>query len=196
MGYVDLGLLIPTQVDAMVDHVKDTKGLIFDMRGYPNGTAWAISPRLNVWGSKTLAIGYSRTICGADTGNADVRTASFNLKMPPTPSKPMYRGKVVMLINRITLSQAEHTGIAFEAACGLTFIGSPTAGSNGDVTDLYLPGGIGVTFTGLGIKHADGRQLQRVGIHPDIPVAPTVKGLREGKDEVLDRALAFLRTGK
>lgn len=196
IGYVDLGRLMPTQVDAMFDQVKNTRALIFDMRGYPNGTAWEIAPRLNVKGASSMSSCYWKTICGTDAGLSDVNTATFSQKMPPTGSKPLYRGKVVMLINEVTQSQAEHTGLAFEAACGMTFIGSPTAGSNGDITDLRLPGGVEISFTGLGIKHADGRQLQRVGLQPDIPVAPTVEGLRAGMDEVLDRALAFLGEGK
>lgn len=196
IGYVDLGRLMPTQVDAMFDQVKNTQALIFDMRGYPNGTFFDIAPRLNVKEASSMSSCYWKTISGTDAGTTDTSTATFLQKMPPTGSKPLYRGKVVMLINEVTLSQAEHTGLAFEAACELTFIGSPTAGSNGDVTDLCLPGGVVISFTGLGIKHADGRQLQRVGLQPDIPVSPTVKGLRAGKDEVLDRALAFLREGR
>ncbi len=35
------------------------------------------------------------------------------------------------------------------------------------------------------------RQLQRIGIVPHIVAAPTVRGLREGKDEVLERAVAW-----
>jgi len=44
-------------------------------------------------------------------------------------------------------------------------------------------------------RHADGRPLQRVGILPDIWAEPTINGLREGRDEVLERAVEFLRSG-
>jgi hypothetical protein len=37
---------------------------------------------------------------------------------------------------------------------------------------------------------------QRIGIKPDISVYPTVKGIQAGKDEVLERAIEFLKTGK
>jgi hypothetical protein len=36
--------------DAIFEKFKDTKGIIFDMRGYPRGTAWAIAPRINTKG--------------------------------------------------------------------------------------------------------------------------------------------------
>ncbi|MGI8550126.1 MAG: S41 family peptidase [Dehalococcoidia bacterium] len=75
----------------------------------------------------------------------------------------------------------------------MTIVGSATNGANGDVTRVALPGGIGVRFSGHDVRHADGRQLQRVGIQPDIEVYPTIAGLRAGRDEVLEAALALLR---
>jgi C-terminal processing protease CtpA/Prc len=64
------------------------------------------------------------------------------------------------------------------------------------VTNLSLPGGLYVSFSGHDVRHADGRQLQRTGLVPDIEVRPTLAGLRAGRDEVLERALSFLREGK
>ncbi len=46
------------------------------------------------------------------------------------------------------------------------------------------------------VRHADGRQLQRVGLRPDVPVQPTIAGVRAGRDEVLDAALAYLKGGR
>ena len=100
-----------------------------------------------------------------------------------------------MLIDERTISQAEHTGLFFEAANGTKFIGSPTQGANGDVTNFWLPGGISVRFSGQGVWHADGRQLQRVGLQPTVEVRPTLAGIRAGKDEVLDRAIEYLQHG-
>jgi C-terminal processing protease CtpA/Prc len=57
-----------------------------------------------------------------------------------------------------------------------------------DATNLSVPGGIYVRFSGQGVWHADGRQLQRVGLQPDVEVHPTLAGIRTGKDEVLDTA--------
>jgi C-terminal processing protease CtpA/Prc len=67
----------------------------------------------------------------------------------------------------------------------LPFVGTPTAGANGDVTYMVLPGNLQISFTGHNVRHADGRQLQRVGIQPTIRVAPTIRGISEGRDEVL-----------
>lgn len=42
------------------------------------------------------------------------------------------------------------------------------------------------------LKHSDGRQLQRVGLVPDIEVMPTIHGIQSGRDELLDAAIDYL----
>jgi hypothetical protein len=34
-----------------------------------------------------------------------------------------------------------------------------------------------------------------IGVQPTIPVSPTIEGVGAGRDEVLERALAYVRTG-
>jgi C-terminal processing protease CtpA/Prc len=100
---------------------------------------------------------------------------------------------VVVLIDESAISQAEYTCQFLESAANATFIGSPTNGTDGDVTDVGLPGSITVSFTGQGVCHGDGRQAQRIGILPDVKAAPTRAGLRAGRDEVLEAAIRFLK---
>jgi C-terminal processing protease CtpA/Prc len=38
----------------------------------------------------------------------------------------------------------------------------------------------------------DGRETQRIGIVPDIEVKPTIKGVREGRDELLEKAIEII----
>ena len=73
-----------------------------------------------------------------------------------------------MLIDERAISQAEHTGLFFKAANNTTFVGSSTIGANGDVTTFLLPGGLRVSFTGHDVRWPDGRQLQRIGLVPDV----------------------------
>lgn len=193
IAYADLDRLEQKDVDAFFEAAKETRAMVLDMRGYPNGTAWSIAPRLNIKGAKVGA-SFRRNLVTGRPSEGDISLA-FDQKLPTT-DKALYRGKVVMLINQETISQAEHTGLFFESVCDVTFVGSPTTGANGDVTVMMLPGGVMVPFTGHDVRHVDGRQLQRVGLQPHIPVAPTLDGLRSGKDEVLDRALEFIRTGQ
>ena len=192
IGYVDLRVLTVADVDPMFAALVDTRAIIFDMRGYPKGTAWSIGPRLAGPVAKLAVARYDVPIVAHPDAKSSLTTEHRQLSLDGG-REPGYPGRTVMLIDERTISQAEYTGMIFEAANGTEFVGTETAGANGDVTSLRLPGGVSVRFTGADIGFADGRQLQRVGIVPDVRAAPTIAGLRAGKDEVLDAAIAHLR---
>ena len=195
IGYCDLERLMRNDVDTMLERLKDARAIIFDLRGYPQGTAWTLAPRLNVKGAKHAAAFQRVLLSGGSTSEEGQARYSF-LQPLPTSDKWKYKGKTVTLIDERAISQSEHTGLFLEAACGTSFIGSRTAGANGDITNLTLPGGIVIGFTGHDVRHADGRQLQRIGLVPHVEVRPTLAGIRAGKDEVLERAIRYVREGK
>ena len=194
-GYVDLDRLQGGEVDKMFETIKNAPAVIFDMRGYPNGTAWAIAPRLTEKKNLVAAL-FSRPLLEAtnlsSSEAADSPSYSFAQRIPERQGE-VYRGKVVVLINEDAISQSEHSCLFFETATDVTFIGTPTAGANGDVTTMVLPGNLTVSFSGHDVRHADGRQLQRVGIQPTIRVERTIRGVTEGRDELLDAAVKFLQ---
>ncbi|QQD11601.1 hypothetical protein JAZ75_13250 [Sphingobacterium sp. UDSM-2020] len=97
------------------------------------------------------------------------------------------------MVNEISQSQSEYTAMALRALPNSLIVGNTTAGADGDVSYINLPGGISTTISGLGIYYPDGRETQRVGIVPDIIVNPTISGVKSGKDEVLDKAVEILR---
>jgi C-terminal processing protease CtpA/Prc len=178
------------------------QAIVFDMRGYPQGTAWTIAPRLtskkNVPAAKFTRkeVNYP-VITNTESDENNVETWSTFIQNIPNPTdKWQYKGKTVMLINEDTQSQAEHTGLFFKAANNTQFIGSQTAGANGDVTNFVVPGGLTLNFSGQTVWFPNGKQLQRTGLVPDILVKPTIKGIQAGKDEVLARAILYLETGK
>jgi C-terminal processing protease CtpA/Prc len=192
IGYVDLRTLLVPEVGPMFEDLKASRAIVFDMRGYPNGTAWSIAPRVNTRRARYGAQFLEPLVTGASGEGADSRIR-FLQRIPELPhDAAIYSGKVIVLIDDRAISQAEHTCLFLAETAGATFIGSPTHGANGDVTVMRLPGGLRMSFTGQEVRHVDGRQLQKVGIQPDVLVRPTLAGLRAGKDEVLDRALAYL----
>jgi C-terminal processing protease CtpA/Prc len=191
LGYADLTRLTIPEVEGLFERVKGTRALILDMRGYPNGTGWSITPHLNTRGATQGPLFRRRQVSGLFDERSQTGL-DFTQPLPSYPVAAKYTGRTVMLIDERTVSQAEHSGLFFEAANGTKFIGSQTAGANGDVTYFALPGIASVRFSGHDVRHADGRQLQRIGLVPDVPAAPTIQGIREGKDEVLDRAVRYL----
>lgn len=81
-------------------------------------------------------------------------------------------------------------------ALGATIIGSTTAGADGDISYVSLPGDMSTVFSGLGIYYPDGGEIQQVGIVPDIICKPTITGVKAVRDEPLERDVLFIETGK
>lgn len=194
-GYVDLGRLEVGEVDKMFETIKNAPAVIFDMRGYPTGSAWEIAPRLTEKKNVVAAL-FSRSLLEpsslTSSDYADHASYAAAQKLPDAKGS-VYKGKVVMLINEEAISRAEHACLFFEAATDVTFVGTPTQGANGDVTLMVLPGNLPISFSGHDIRHADGRQLQRLGIQPHVKVVPTIRGLIDGRDEILDAAIKHLQ---
>ncbi len=197
IGFADLTRLVPSDVLAMFDAFAGAKWIVFDLRGYPNGTAWSIAPRLSEAQQTPAALFERRDVRAADFTSSHPesvrRTKTFVQRLPERTAAP-WRGRSILLIDERAVSQSEHTGLFLRAANGTRFIGSPTAGANGDVTSFELPGGLQVRFTGQSVRWPDGTLLQRRGLQPDVEAKPTIAGIRAGRDEVLEAALAWLRS--
>lgn len=50
-----------------------------------------------------------------------------------------------------------------------------------------------VMHTAQGIYTPDGGQTQRIGVSPDIEVKKTIEGIKEGRDEVKEAAIAYIQ---
>lgn len=204
IGYADLTRLQIEQIDKMFEQLEFCDALIFDLRGFPKGTGWEISGRLNsdkmvVAGrkvrsaTKTAAIIKCPKVTTFDTTEDELRTKYSNSFATVGGSrKPSYSGKTVLLVDERTISQGEFTAQMFKAANNTILIGSQTAGANGDLTNFCIPGNLRIELTGQAVFHPDGSVLQRVGLTPDVVIQPTIEGVRSNKDEVLEGAHNFL----
>src|SRR5690606_24832032 len=126
----------------------------------------------------------------ANLKNPGEFTRSKSLEIPPQGES--YKGKLVVLINEVSQSQAEYTTMAFRAGDNTTIVGSTTAGADGNVSLIHLPGGLRTMISGIGIYYPDGRETQRIGIVPDVVVTPTIEGIKKGEDELLRRAVEVI----
>ena len=96
------------------------------------------------------------------------------------------------IVNEETQSQAKFTSPAFRAGDNTTIIGSTTAGADGNAQKFSLPGGIITSISTIGVYYPDGTENQRVGIVPDIEIKPAIKGIKEKRDELLEKAIEII----
>jgi C-terminal processing protease CtpA/Prc len=194
LGYVDFGRLEVQQIDSMFNDLKETDAIILDDRSYPRGTVWSLVSYLT---DKTVYGARGITMIADSPDPLTVTTQEQFWPIPVTPNPLQYKGRIIILVNEITQSQAEYSCMVLQAAYkDVTIIGSQTAGADGDVTGIKLPGGIQTAFSGHGVHYPDGRLTQGIGIVPDIKILPTIKGIKEGRDEVLERAIEFAKKGQ
>lgn len=185
IGYVTLASIKDSDISKIKDEFKDTKGIVIDIRNYPS-TFVPFSLGGYFVSSPTPFVKFT----SGNINNPGEFAFGNNLVIPS--QETTYKGKLVVLVNELSQSQAEYTAMAFRAGDNTTVIGSTTAGADGNVSTILLPGGLRTMISGIGVNYPNGQETQRVGIVPDIEVKPTIAGLRAGRDELLDKAIEVI----
>lgn len=186
ISYLYPGSIKNEYLSKIMPEILKTKGLIIDLRCYPSEfIVFSLSKYLQPDSKSFVKFSIGNIISpGLFTITDELKVGNEN--------KDFYKGKVAIIVNEVTQSQAEYTTMAFRTAPKATVIGSTTAGADGNVSHFTLPGGIKTMFSGIGVYYPDGKETQRIGIVPDIEVKPTIKGISEGRDELLERAIEII----
>ena len=185
VAYVKISTLHQADCAADIQAAAGTRGLIIDIRDYP--TDFPIYVLGGMLVSQPAPFAW---FTHADVANPGAFHWGDITYLAPSP--PHYSGKVVILVDETTQSSAEFHAMAFRAAPGAVVLGSTTAGADGNVSTVPIPGAQSSYISGLGVFYPDQRPTQRVGIVPDVWVTPTIEGVRAGRDEVLDAAIRLI----
>ena len=182
VAYIKISTLKKDDVKRYIDRAAGTKGLIIDLRNYPSEfPIFDLGQRLVT--EQTPFVHFT----SADLSNPGAFYWQTEISLKP--QQPHYAGKVVILVDEVTQSSAEYHAMAFRRAPGATVVGSTTAGADGNVSQIPLPGGLRSMVSGIGVFYPDLKPTQRVGIVPDVVKRPTIAGIRAGRDEVLEEGI-------
>ena len=144
IGYVSMDDITEDWVNRIADTLHTTKGLILDLREYPNET---INYKLySVLSDK------SRPFFKATVPNLN-NPGEFVFSKPTYTGKgkQAYNGKIAILINEQSQSHAEFCTMMYRTLPNSIVIGNTTAGADGNVVGIQLPGGVCSYFSGIGI---------------------------------------------
>ena len=186
IGYVYPVKYKNVQLESIKNSFTNTKGIIIDMRCYPSDfMPFTFGAYLKPDASPFVKF---------TTGNVNTPGLfTFGPDLKNGNNNPAYyKGKVVIIVNEQTQSQAEYTTMAFSSAPNVTVIGSTTAGADGNISEIRLPGGVFTLISGIGVYYPDGTETQRTGVKIDQVIKPTIKGFQKGKDELLDKAIEVI----
>lgn len=185
VAYLKLSSVRLADIGSYLDRAEGTRGWVLDLRNYPSDfVLYALGQHM------------------VDDKTPFARFTTPDMRNPGAfrwgkaaelkPAKPRYEGRVAVLVDEVTQSSAEFHAMAFRAA-GARVFGSTTAGADGNVSRIPLPGGTRSMISGIGVFYPDRTPTQQIGIVPDVEVIPTVAGIAAGRDEVLDAALEWIR---
>ncbi|SDE08849.1 S41 family peptidase [Niabella drilacis] len=190
IGYINNGKLKRDDVEKIFTEFKSAKGIIIDLRNYPSDNLAYTIPHYLLSKEAPFVKFLMPQIA---------QPGSFYYAPPMKVGSPFsgpvtkpYTGRVVLLVNETTQSSSEFHAMAYRTYPNCVVMGSNTAGADGNVSEMMLPGNIKTRFSGIGICYPDGTPTQRTGIVPDIVVKPTIAGIISNKDEVLEKAIQLL----
>ncbi len=188
--YLDLDRLKTADFLAALPKLEKARGLVFDLRGYPAGlNAFEFFAHLSR-DPLTSAQWHTPHISRPDHTDMNfVRGGEWRI----TPKEPYLAAKRAFITDGRAISFAESCmGIVEHYKLG-AIVGETTAGTNGNINTMALPGGYSIIWTGMKVLKHDGSRHHGVGIAPTIPVKPTRAGVIAGRDELLERAISAVK---
>jgi len=171
--------------DQALAQLKDTPGLILDLRDVPSGGDSSVA--LGVMGRfvhAMLAYQHHRI---PNYGQADVERNWLELVAPRGPFT--YEAPLVVLVDHWTGSMGEGMAVGLDAMRRAVVVGKPMAHLAGAVTDFHLPRtGTEVAFATEQLYHPNGT-LRQNWVPPVLVAEPAIGT----DDDVLARGLSELR---
>ncbi len=197
IGYVRVNSIKSTQVDSVWHSLKNVKFLIIDARGYPkdNDIVKTISAPFITQTDTVCINAFPEITHPLLTRNAITLEQETVSPIPFRVDMSKVK-KFIVLCASGNGSQAETNIISWQKVLKPVTIGTPTVGANGVSNTVLLPGGYAGHYSGFAVYYPDGTPNQGLGVKIDIPVKLTIKGVLEGNDEILEKALQYINDNK
>jgi C-terminal processing protease CtpA/Prc len=203
-GYLRVSTFMPRRpssvmaaFDAALDSLLDAPGLVLDLRGNGGGYLKAMGDIAGRFLADPDTLGYYQRRPHAekvDFSAWDPAESDDDLRaaLTASPGERIYRGPLVVLIDRSCFSACEGLAGALQLLGRAKVIGSPSGGGSGVAAFIELPSGAIISMSWSVFWLPDGRLIEGRGITPDIFVTNHRKDWMDGYDRVLARALREL----
>lgn len=183
--YIDPSKVDNVSADTIIKKLSSMKGIIIDFRKYPKYSIGKILPMLVTNGRPGINFQWMRVDYPGVLSNSAIQYFS---------PKTQFFGDVRILIDETSISQSEFWAMLFrQASDKVLVIGDTSAGADGDVSSITVPGGVKLSFSGIRVRYADGRETQKLGIEPDIKVMPSIMDIIKENDVILSKALETIK---
>lgn len=186
IGYIRFNMFanpsyIMKQFEAAIRSFMDTKGVIIDLRGNPGGIG-------------AMAMGIAGWFLDEPATLGTMITRDATLKFAISPRGVIYSGPLAILIDSCSASTTEILAGGLQDIQRARVFGQPSAGAALPSIIDRLPNGDGFQYAFANYISASGKTLEGRGVIPDERVNLTRAGLLAGHDEVVDAAVAWIRS--
>lgn len=182
VGYIRFNLfslaVIGKYCDA-ISNFKDKKAIVIDLRGNSGGILGTLPPLVGMLSDKPLALGTSIYRVGSEP-------------MSVTPKAKQYRGKIVVLVDKLSVSAAELFTAGLRDNERAIIVGEQTGGEALPAISMELPTGGVFVYPIANFRTATGKYLEGTGVTPDFVTPVDRNQLLLGKDVALERALSLI----
>jgi carboxyl-terminal processing protease len=158
------------------------RGFVIDLRGNPGG----------IGGLATGLAGWFIDRKGAELGTMILRSGQIRFAVFGRPE--VFTGPLAVLVDGCSASTAEIFAEGMKDAGRARIFGSRTAGAALPSMIERLPNGDGFQYAVANYISKGGKALEGTGVVPDEEIKLTRRALLDGKDPVLERAMAWIET--
>ncbi len=183
IAYLDMNLFSDKNLRNALSKLLDCKTWILDCRSYPKYFPYSITRYISNK-RKPFGIAYKPNYKYPGLFSYDLQKTSRVMYLGKK-----FKGNIIILLDGNTQSAAEWQIMHIQALTKPLLIGSNTAGADGGAVSILLQNNILTYFTGTAVFYPNGKATERIGIQPDIFVTPTIKGIKENRDEIIEKAL-------
>ena len=191
IGYINLDQITKDELKTAFEVNINKKGIIIDLRNYPaviseSDLSKYLYPEKKVFVKvlSPLKPSYAQY---------DMQAPLKILKNPfssGSKNSNYYKGKVVLLVNRRTLSKAEYLGMLIQQSPNCTTIGEQTGGAVMNRIQITLADKTTIDFTGMGAFYPNDIGVQRNGLKLDYEI--TENAINYNPNKYIEEAIKII----
>jgi carboxyl-terminal processing protease len=196
-GYLRLSqwtLGINSRMASGVEALRETPGMIIDLRGNPGGAVQSVERLLSEFFDKPTEIARTTTRTGKPVSLLFGAVEIIKLNNTIEANPKAYKGPVAILVNSQSASASELFAGAMQATRRGVVIGQPTCGCLlGFLGYARVPGGGELAYSEVGFVLTNGKRIEGEGVIPDLTVPLSLSDLVANRDRALEAAQEMLR---
>ena len=173
--------------------LKDTPGLVIDLRGNPGGSVHTVNEMLGRFFTRRTGLGRVTTRTGRPVSVLFGAVEIIKLKSEVEGRADAYAAPVAILLNAGSASGSELFAGAMQAAGRAVVVGQPSCGCLlGFLGYARIPGGAELAYSEVGFVLSNGQKIEGAGVVPNHVVPLTIADLRANRDRALETAQEVL----